>query len=143
MDEENQADSGLSFEPVGGVQVRNKRGQVVLWFKGKNPEAASSYALCLYRPELADPDMKASLPVAFEAAKAIASRLGLPLYNIDEVDREVAKMLREFGPNHRVTHSEDITIPVTDLVSGKPHKLTIALHPPEKIASTERNESKR
>jgi hypothetical protein len=133
-----QACDSLHFEPIGGVQVRNKRGQVILWFKGKDPESGSSYGLCMYRPKLADPEMRKMLPTAFETCKAIARMIGLPLYNIDEVDREVAKMLKELGPNHKLARSEDVTVPVTDLVSGRPHKLTIALHPPEKIASTER-----
>ncbi len=140
MVDEAQASDSLHFEPIGGVQVRNKRGQIVLWFKGKDPEDGSSYGLFMYRPELADPEMREALPTAFEACKAIARMMGLPLYNIDEVDREVAKMLKELGPDHKPARSEDVTIPVKDLVSGKPHKLTIALHPLEKASSTERTE---
>lgn len=50
---------------VGGVTVKNRKGQVVLWFKGKDSEG-SSFGLVRYRPDLADDaKMRRDLAIVF------------------------------------------------------------------------------
>jgi hypothetical protein len=124
----------LELKPVGGVFVRNRNKQVVFWLKGKDPVGQRSFALCLFRPELADDDkMRGELELAFGEVKRVAARLGLPLFDMRDFEAEMARTFTELGVGAeeyvRSRRVEDLTFNVTDLVSGRKVKLTMGMRP--------------
>jgi hypothetical protein len=113
----------------GGIQVRNKKGEVVMWFKGKDPKGTSSFALCMYRPELADPETHEKLEQAFELAKSIARGMNLPLFDIREIARELNRMEKELGQPNAIgsEKGEDVTLSLTEVNTGRRCRLTIGV----------------
>lgn len=127
------SEEGLSLKPVGGVLLKNKRGQVVFWFKVKD-EPGRSFGLCLFRPELADsPAMRSGLEQAFEAFKEMAASAGLPIFDMEVFEAELKKTFGELGVGAkeyvRSRRTEDLTFRLPDLVSGKKVGVVFGLHP--------------
>jgi len=113
----------------GGVQVRNKRGEVVLWAKGKGGEGVLPFALCLYKPELAEPEMREKLAQAFEKVKIIALSMHLPLFDMKDIARELNRMKEELGQSDAIgaMKGEDVTLNLTEVNTGTKHRLTIGI----------------
>ena len=127
-------DEGLSLKPVGGVVVRNKKKQIVGWFKGKDPEGGRSFALCLFRPELADtPAMRVGLEQTLQAIKEAAARNGLPLFDMADFESEMRRTFEELGVGAKEyvnsRRTEDLTFKLTDLATGKKVDVVFGLHP--------------
>lgn len=124
----------LELKPVGGVFVRNRNKQVVFWLKGKDPEGQRSFALCLFRPELADNGkMRGELELAFGEVKRVAERLGLPLFDMRDFEGEMARTFTELGVGAeeyvKSRRTEDLTFKLTDLATGKKVDVVFGLHP--------------
>ena len=124
----------MSLKPVGGVFVRNRNKQVVFWLKGKDPEGKRSFALCLFRPELADDGkMRGELELAFGELKRGADRLGLPLFDMRDFEAEMARTFTELGVGAeeyvKSRRTEDLTFKLTDLATGKKVDVVFGLHP--------------
>jgi hypothetical protein len=124
----------LELKPVGGVVVRNKKGQIVGWFKGKDPEGGASFALCLFRPELSDtPAMRVGLEETFRAIKEAAAKNGLPLFDMEDFERQLKKTFDELGVGAKEyvksRRSEDLTFKLTDLATGKRVDVVFGLRP--------------
>jgi hypothetical protein len=114
---------------VGGVLICNKKGQIVLWFKGKDPDDAPSFALCLYWSDLVDDmRMRRQLGAAFSEIKEVAKELGLPLFNAAELEAQMQLLL---GKDSRSAIGQEFQVFLTDLVTGRRGRLTIKVHPPE------------
>lgn len=126
---------GLELKPVGGVVVRNKKKQIVGWFKGKdNPEEGRSFALCLFRPELADsPAMRAGLEQTFQAIREAAARNGLPLFDMVDFEEQLRRTFDELGVGAKQyvksQRTEDLTFALTDLATGKKVDVTFGVRP--------------
>ena len=123
---------GLELKPVGGVLLKNKRGQVVFWFKAKD-ELGRSFGLCLFRPELADtPAMRVGLEQAFRAFKEMAASVSLPIFDMEDFEAELRKAFGELGVGAeeyvRFRRVEDMTFTLTDLVSEKRVEVVFGLH---------------
>jgi len=128
------SEEGLSLKPVGGVFVRNRNKQVVFWLKGKDPEGQRSFALCLFRPELADDGkMRSGLELAFGELKRVAERLGLPLFDMTDFESELRKTFTELGVGAeeyvKSRRTEDLTFKLRDLATGKKVDVVFGLHP--------------
>lgn len=124
----------LELKPVGGVFVRNRNKQVVFWLKGKDPEGKRSFAVCLFRPELADDDrMRGELELAFGELKRVALGLGLLLFDMRDFEAEMARTFTELGVGAeeyvKSRRTEDLTFKLTDLATGKKVDVTFGLHP--------------
>jgi len=102
----------MSLRPLGGLQVQNRRGQIVFWYRDKG-----SFALLLVRPELGDPEQRPGLEHMLEYVRELGRSDGIPVYDTREIDREVAKMLKELGGNCPRKRREHVTIEVTDIVT--------------------------
>jgi hypothetical protein len=114
--------------------LRNRRGQVVLWLKGRDPEVGRSFGLCLYRPELADsPAMRHELEVVFGKIKQLAAVLEMQLFDMQDFEAEVTRTFRELGVDIKEyvcsRRVEDLTFKLTDLVSGKKVDVVFGIHP--------------
>jgi hypothetical protein len=123
----------LSFKPVGGVLLRNRKREVVFWFKGKD-EVGGSYGLCLFRPELADSaGMRLALKQAFRVIRAGAAKVGLPIFDMADFEAEAVRAFGELGVGVREyvrsSRVEDMTFKVTDLVSGRKVDVTFGIRP--------------
>lgn len=128
------SEEGLELKPVGGVVVRNKKGEIVGWFKGKDPEGGRSFALCLFRPELADtPAMRTGLEQTFQAIKEAAAQNGLPLFDMSGFEEQLRKTFDELGVGAKEfvksRRTEDLTFKLTDLATGKKVDVVFGLHP--------------
>lgn len=124
----------MELKPVGGVAVRNKKGQIVGWFKGKDPEGGQSFALCLFRPELADtPAMRVGLEQTFGAIREAAARSGLPLFDMADFESEVRRTFDELGVGAKEyvksLRTEDLTFKLRDLATGKKVDVVFGLRP--------------
>ena len=109
--------------------VRNRAGRVVIWLKGKDSGDAPSFALCLFKPELADsPEMRRQLEAAFKEIKAMARELGLPLFDAAELE---AQMRLYLGKNPQAPVGQEFPVFLTDLATGRRGRLTMKVHPPE------------
>lgn len=124
----------LQLKPAGGVQVKNARGEVVMWFKAKDPEGSRSFGLALFRPELADgEEMRKSLESAFRELLGWARLVGFPVYDMREFEGEVRRTFSELGADVqeyvRSRRVEDLTFRLTDLVSGRKVDVVFGLRP--------------
>ena len=127
----------MELKPVGGVVVQNKKGQVVGWFKGKDPEGGRSFALCLFRPELADsPAMRVGLEQTFQAIREVAARNGLPLFDMEDFEAQLKRTFDELGVGAKEyvksQRVEDMTFNLTDLATGKKVAVTFGVRPVKK-----------
>ena len=135
----------MELKPVGGVVVRNKKGQVVGWFKGKDPEGGRSFALCLFRPELADsPAMRVGLEQTFQAIREVAARNGLPLFDMEDFEAQLKRTFDELGVGAKEyvksRRTEDLTFKLTDLATGKKCDVVFGLRPVKKRRRRRRGE---
>jgi hypothetical protein len=124
----------LELKPVGGVVVRNKKGQIVGWFKGKDPEGGQSFALCLFRPDLADtPAMRLGLEQTFQAIKETAAQNELPLFDMSDFEDQLRRTFEELGVGAKEYvksgRVEDMTFKLTDLATGKKVDVTFGVRP--------------
>jgi hypothetical protein len=124
----------VELKPVGGVIVRNKKGEIVGWFKGKDPEGGQSFALCLFRPELADtPAMRVGLERAFQAIREAAAKNGLPLFDMADFEEQLRRTFEELGVGAKEyvksRRTEDLTFKLTDLATGRKVDVVFGLHP--------------
>ncbi len=122
------------MRPAGGVQVKNGRGEVVMWFKAKDSDAGRSFGLALFRPELADSDaMRENLGTAFHELLRWAGLAGYPVYDMRDFEREVRRTFEELGVDVREyvrsRRTEDLTFRLTDLVSGERREVVFGLRP--------------
>jgi hypothetical protein len=132
--------SSQTFElrPAGGIQVKNSKGELIFWFKGKDPEGMQSFALCLLRPELADTPEKAEMIRAtFAVIAEGARRARMPIFDAKDLERQMRKFIREMGsPRTAAQRTEDITVRVREMTSGRRLKLTLGVHPADKNGLT-------
>ena len=124
----------MELKPVGGVVVRNKKGQIVGWFKGKDPEGGQSFALCLFRPDLADtPAMRLGLEQTFQAIKETAAQNELPLFDMSDFEDQLRRTFEELGVGAKEYvksgRVEDMTFKLTDLATGKKVDVTFGVRP--------------
>jgi hypothetical protein len=128
--------SEFELKPVGGVLVRNRQGKVVLWFKGKDiePGEGQSFGLCMFHPELAD-DLKMKMDVGrvFRLMVVWGRKTGFPIFDSDDLDRQVKKFLDALGPAavKAQRREEDITVRVREFTTGRRLNLTLAMKPPD------------
>jgi hypothetical protein len=114
--------------------LRNRKKQIVGWFKGKDPEGGASFALCLFRPELADsPVMRAALEETFRLLKEVAAREGFPMFDMSDFESELRRTFGELGVGAeeyvKSQRTEDLTFKLTDLATGKKVDVVFGLHP--------------
>lgn len=118
----------LDLKPVGGVLLRNRRKQVVFWFKGKDNQAGGggrNFALCLYRPGLADsPEMRREMEVMFGKVKRLAEILEMQLFDMEDFETELKRTFGELG-----VESQDVTFVLRDIVSGRKVPVTFGITP--------------
>jgi len=113
----------MSVRPIGGLQVENRRGQTVFWYRDKG-----SFALLLVRPELGDPEQRPGLEHMLGFVRELGRSYGIPVYDTREIDREVAKMLKELGGNYSRKRREYVIIEATDIVTGQRHWLDVCYY---------------
>jgi hypothetical protein len=127
--------SEFELRPVGGVRVRNRQGRTVFWFKGKDPSDGSmSFALCTFRPELADnPKMERNVRRVFRVMLAMARKGHFPIFDAQDLDCEMREFLGDVGATalKGQRREEEITLHVKELSTGRRLPLTIAMKPPE------------
>jgi hypothetical protein len=131
--------SEFDLRPVGGVWVKNSRGQTVFWFKGKDPDEGPSFALCTFKPELADdPKMEKDVRHVFRVMLLMARKGHFPIFDAEDLDVEMKKFLEGFDPAdlRKQKREEEVTLQVKELSSGRRLPLTIAMKPPEAYRST-------
>jgi hypothetical protein len=126
----------FDLKPAGGLQLRNSKGELIFWLKGKDPEEQPSFVIAYVAPEKADSPEKAEIVrQTFAVIARWARRAGMPIFDAKDVDRQIRKFLRETGPPtttaQRLSRSEDITVKVRELTSGRRIKLTLSVHPSE------------
>jgi hypothetical protein len=125
----------LDLKPVGGVLLRNRRKQVVFWFKGKgNQTGGRNFALCVYRPELADsPEMRREMEVVFGKVQRLAEISRMQLFDMDDFESELRQTFNELGVGAREyvrsRRTEDVTFKLTDLVSGRKVDVVFGITP--------------
>lgn len=125
--------NGLEFKPFAGVHVRNSKGEDMLWVHAKTSEdGGRSFVEVLYRPDRADGSEDAKrLKQAYEHVLGLASRLGWPVFDFDEVQSELAKYSSEVDLSQLSPEKEDnVDIPVHDVVTGKLTTLAVSLRKP-------------
>ena len=108
--------------------MKNRKGETVLWLKGKDSDGPS-FALVLYRPELADDaKMRRDLETVFTKIKEAARRLGLPLFDAGELEAQLKVFL---GDDPQAAVGREFPVRLTDLVSGRRGWLTVGARLPE------------
>ena len=121
------------FKTWGGIEVRNRKGQVFLWVKQKNPEMARPYVLFMYKRELLEPDEVARADMGFKVAKQAAQSMGMPMYDFEEIEPQLKEHMKMIGRElegqkiKKSRREEDIDVDVTDVTTGKRHKLTLGV----------------
>ena len=132
------ASSPQAFElrPAGGIQVKNSKGELIFWFKGKDPGGGmQSFALCLLRPKLADtPEKEDKVRQVFGAMCEWARHEGLPIFDARDLERQLRKFMAEtatpsVGASAR---TEDITVQVREMTTGRRLKLTLGVRAAER-----------
>jgi hypothetical protein len=112
-----------TIEPGRGIGVRNKKAQIILWYQEpKHQDENRPIAMCIYRPELTDPDDSGRIVKCFEALKKYLRSLKLTaLYDTDEIHREIQKFMQEMGSEEEAFSKgpEDVTIRATNLFTGE------------------------
>lgn len=116
--------------------IRNKRGEVVFWFKGKDQDGGVSFGLCVFRPELADDlRIEKNLRHAFRQMLAWARSQRFPIFDAEDLDVEVKKFLKEFDAAElrKQRREEEVTLRVREFCTGRRLPLTVAMKPPEAV----------
>lgn len=121
---------GTAIKTVGGVTVRNRRGQTILWVKAKDPDNGNPpFCLCAYHPDLADDGrMRRNLEMAFRQIKEFAAAIGMPLFDANELKSQLELA---FGKHPPTVVEREFPIFLTDMISGRRARLTLAAHSPE------------
>jgi len=119
----------FELKPVGGVLVKNRQGKVVLWFKGKDPELGEgqSFALCIFKPELADNGkMEGDIRRVFKLMVEWARNQRLPIFDSQDLDRQMKRFLGEIGPVplKKQRREEEITLHVREFTTQRRLPLT-------------------
>jgi hypothetical protein len=115
-------------EYAGGFRVVNRKGQIILWWKVKFRKGEEPFALCVYRPELADSEEERRKVVdIFEDKRR---RWRFSLYDMLDVTAEITTYLAETGPKmeglrQKASRPESVTVYVTDLSTGQKEGLTL------------------
>lgn len=120
----------LAFKPFAGVHVRNSQGEDVLWAHAKTSEDGTrSFVELLYRPDRVDrPEDFQRLKQAYELILSLASRLGWPVFDFNEVESELAKYSSEVDLRQLSSDREDsVDISVHDVLTGKLTTFTVGL----------------
>jgi hypothetical protein len=130
----SEEENGLGFKPVGGMVLRNRKNEVVGWVKGKDPDGGQSFALCLFRPELADSqEMRTGLEDALRMLKEFAARAGFPLFDMADFESEMRRTFDELGVNPeeyvRYRRTEDMTFRLMDLATGRRVEVVFGMRP--------------
>jgi hypothetical protein len=112
-------------EPLGGVGVRNRKGDVVFWVRDKHPPGSPPFVLLLYRRHEADEDQRKVFDSCYEGLIEMSQDDGVPVYDSDEINREIARFFKELGDASGSKTPEYVNIRVTDLVRKKQDMLTI------------------
>lgn len=133
----------LELKPVGGVLLKNQKGQIVFWLKGKDADNSPPFALCAFYPERADtPTMAEGLKQLFEVTLEMARTINLTIFDSTDVDRQIKRFIREAGgPAALTKRTEEITVLVRDLATKKRMKLTLSVKPAKTVPSTQNRES--
>lgn len=121
----------FELRPVGGVQVRNSRRELVYWFKGKDPESQPSFGICFCAPERADtPEKGRAVRKVFAVMIDWARRVGLPVFDAADLEKQIAIFLRELGAQSAAARrEEEITVRVLELTTRRRVKLTLGVKP--------------
>jgi hypothetical protein len=124
----------LDLRPVGGVHLRDKRGQTLLWFKGKDPEGQRSFGLCSFHPERAENEkQRGELEDVFREIVSMARVLGMPLFDMTEFEAELKQMFTDLGVGAaeyvKSKRVEDMTFRLTNLVTGRKEEVVFGVHP--------------
>jgi len=107
------------------IEYRNKQNKRILAIKRKK----YGYFIFEFHPEQADLDIQDKIHEAFAMMKDAAYILGIPLYDIFEmqkkVDEQLGKMNREDLPEYE--KQVDITVELMDHSSGRTDKLVLGI----------------
>jgi hypothetical protein len=114
--------------------LRNRKNEIVGWVKGKDPDGGQSFALCFFRPELADSlEMRAGLEDALRMLKEFAARAGFPLFDMADFESEMRRTFDELGVSPeeyvRSHRTEDMTFRLRDLATGRRVEVVFGLRP--------------
>jgi hypothetical protein len=118
----------LELRPNGGLQVKNSRGELVFWFKGKDPEGMRGFALCYLAPEKADTTEKRDVVrQTFGVMCEWARKEGMPIFDAADLECQMHTFLREVGAPTGAERTEDITLRVLEMTTGRRVKLTLSV----------------
>lgn len=124
----------LDLRPVGGVHLRNRKGETLLWFKGKDPEGQRAFGLCSFHPDRAESaERRRELEDAFREIVRMARVLGMPLFDMTEFEVQLKQTFDELGVGAveyvKSRRTEDMTFRLTDLTCGKKSEVTFGVRP--------------
>ena len=109
----------------GGITIRNKAGEPIMWFKGKDPEPGEdgfSFGLFGLWPERAEASELPHLQESLEKVKKDWLALGLPVFDIDEIQTKIKELVGSVR-GHFVRG--ECQVWVTDIVTGKEYTISV------------------
>jgi hypothetical protein len=130
-DESSEPDDGL----YGGKIVKNKAGEVVMWFKGKDPEPGEnglSFGIFGFWPERAEESELAEFQEFFEELKRHWRDKGLPVFDVDEIDAQVSDFVSRaknwkalIGGDRTIGGWGETKVCVPDIATGKKYTIRV------------------
>jgi len=113
------------------LEVRNKKGELVLSMKRKGLKYGQLYYLFEMRLDRVEPERLSKFQAAWDVIKSLAREMDIPLFNIDEVQHatisEVSKMASTMQEPPPLGEPFDIKIDILNHATGKITKLTLGI----------------
>jgi len=108
------------------LEVRNEKGELVFSMKRKGQKYGQLYYIFEFHWDRADPKIIAKLNEAWEIMKYVAARIGIPLFDVNQIMGELEKA-KERIKTLPMEGTTDISIPVIDHATGETHNLTVGV----------------
>ena len=127
--------SEFELRPHGGIQLRNKKGELIFWLKAKDPEDHPSFAICYFAPEKADTHKKGEIVTqTFAAMREWARRASMIIFDARDLDTQIRKFMKETWVQSTAgaNRTEDITVKCRDMATGRIARLTLGVTRPAK-----------